>query len=92
MILKLRRYGKAPSAHYTQVTTNPFVRRTGPDTANGRYYDTSIHTIKSDIKDVMNVMGVHDDSYRKIDGKSYFEKPAMTSFRNIPNQWDFAHV
>ena len=62
-----------PFAHL-HVATNPFVRLTGPDTANGRYYGISIHTVESDIKDVMNVMGVHDDLYRKIDGRWYFEK------------------
>ena len=62
-----------PFAHM-HVATNPFVRLTGPDTANGRYYGISVHTVEEDIKDVMNVMGVHDDLYRKIDGKWYFEK------------------
>ena len=29
---------------------------------------------EEDIKDAMNVMGVHDDLYRKVDDKWYFEK------------------
>ena len=62
-----------PFAHM-HVTTNPFVRLTGPDTANGRYYGISVHTVEDDLKGVMNVMGIHDDEYRKIDGKWYFEK------------------
>ena len=62
-----------PFAHM-HVATNPFVRLTGPDTANGRYYGISVHTTEEDIKDAMNVMGVHDDLYRKVDGKWYFEK------------------
>ena len=62
-----------PFAHM-HVATNPFVRLTGPDTANGRYYGISVHTTEEDIKDAMNVMGVHDDLYRKVDDKWYFEK------------------
>ena len=56
------------------IATNPFVRLTGPDTANGRYYGISVHTSEEDIKDVINVIGIHDDLYKKVDGKWYFEK------------------
>jgi hypothetical protein len=59
---------------HLHVATNPFVRLTGPDTANGRYYAISVHTLEKDIEKVINVIGIHDDLYRKIDGKWYFEK------------------
>ncbi|MBI1179301.1 MAG: hypothetical protein GC201_02005 [Alphaproteobacteria bacterium] len=62
-----------PFAHL-HVATNPFVRLTGPDTANGRYYAISVHTTETDISQVINVIGIHDDLYRKIDGKWFFEK------------------
>ena len=65
-------HGK-PFGHL-HIATNPFIRLTGPDTANGRYYAISMHTLEKDIKDVLNVIGIHDDLYRKIDGKWYFEK------------------
>jgi hypothetical protein len=62
-----------PFAHM-HIATNPFVRLTGPDTANGRYYAISVHTTEPTLDGVMNVFGVHDDLYRKVDGKWYFEK------------------
>lgn len=62
-----------PFAHM-HIATNPFVRLTGPDTANGRYYAISVHTTEKSLDKVMNVFGIHDDLYRKIDGKWFFEK------------------
>jgi hypothetical protein len=62
-----------PFAHL-HIATNPFVRLTGPDTANGRYYAISVHTTETDIAQVINVIGIHDDLYRKVDGQWFFEK------------------
>ncbi len=62
-----------PFAHM-HIATNPFVRLTGPDTANARYYGISVHTTEKTLDGVMNVFGIHDDLYRKVDGKWYFEK------------------
>jgi len=59
---------------HLHIATNPFIRLTGPDTANGRYYAISIHTTEKKLDEVINVIGIHDDLYRKVDGKWYFEK------------------
>ncbi|MEN3976423.1 nuclear transport factor 2 family protein [Emcibacter sp. SYSU 3D8] len=62
-----------PFAHL-HIATNPFIRITGPDSANGRYYALSLHTTEKEIGDAISVIGVHDDVYRKVDGKWFFEK------------------
>jgi hypothetical protein len=58
---------------HLHVATNPFVRLITPETATGRYYGMSMHTSKS-AEGLIGAAGIHDDLYRKVSGRWYFEK------------------
>jgi hypothetical protein len=70
---KVYKINNVPFAHM-HIATNPYIRLTSPNTANGRYYGISVHTTEKSLDQVMNVFGIHDDLYKKVDGKWFFEK------------------
>jgi hypothetical protein len=50
------------------AVTNPWIRITGPDTANGRWYLLDLNLLKGN-ENPLNLFGIYDDVYHKVDGQ-----------------------
>ena len=53
---------------FMHANTNPWIRLTGPDTANGRWYLLDLN-LREDADNPLTLFGIYDDVYRKVGGK-----------------------
>jgi hypothetical protein len=65
--------GEGPPWSVMHATTNPVVRLTGPDTAEGRCYLIDMSAAEG-IENPVILLGIYDDLYRKIDGRWLIER------------------
>ena len=56
-----------PPYSFMHAVTNPWIRLTGPDTANGRWYLLDLNLFAGS-ENPLSLFGIYDDVYRKVDG------------------------
>jgi hypothetical protein len=57
-----------PAHSFMHVTTNPWIRITGSDSANGRWYLLDLNLMESS-ENPLTLFGIYDDVYRKVEGQ-----------------------
>ena len=58
----------APFTFFMHAVTNPWIQLTGPETAHGRWYLLDLNLLPGN-DNPLNLFGIYDDRYRKVDGK-----------------------
>jgi len=51
---------------FMHANTNPWIRLTGPNTANGRWYLLDLN-LRAEAENPLSLFGIYDDLYRKVD-------------------------
>ncbi len=59
---------KIPPYSFMHAVTNPWIRLTGPDTANGRWYLLDLNLFPGS-ENPLTLFGIYDDVYRKVNGE-----------------------
>jgi hypothetical protein len=59
---------EVPPYSFMHAVTNPWIRLTGPDTANGRWYLLDLNLFAGS-ENPLTLFGIYDDVYRKLDGR-----------------------
>jgi ketosteroid isomerase-like protein len=57
-----------PPHSFMHAVTNPWIRITGPDTANGRWYLLDLNLFQGS-ENPLTLFGIYDDVYRKVNGE-----------------------
>jgi hypothetical protein len=57
-----------PPFSFMHAVTNPWIRITGPDSANGRWYLLDLNLFEGN-ENPLALFGIYDDVYRKVEGQ-----------------------